>query len=529
MRPATVVLLYWWRLRAQPLQELLAGLGIAAGVALLFAVQVANTSIGGSVEQLVRGITGQSRCRCPPTTRAASARRCTAQVRAIDGVRSPRPCWSSAPGSAGRPASGTSTSSASRTRSPTLGGPLVSGFGGRFGPRLADALLLPEPLASERVGRAGEVRHALDTPARQSARPGLRDPRPDQIGTAIESPLVVAPLAYVQRLSGLPDRVTRVLVAVRPGSEARVRERAAGACRHAACGRAERRRRRLRRAGRRAERPVHGAVRGDLRDRRDPVHVQRDAADRARAAPARRRAATAGLQAPPGLLRSRSRRPCSVSSRRSSDCCSATCSPATSSTRRPATSPSRSPSAAQRMVDACNVALALAGGIGATFVATAPLLRDLFTRGPVDGVNRGEEEPGEAIGTRTRTNLAVCGAALLAERHCSRCSCRSRRWSRRAARRRDAGARSRRSSGTLRLLDDAQRRHPGSSLPVAVMELRSSLTRAIGTRRDRRARAVRHVAIEGAHRDLLHGWTSPPPRCWARPTCGSPQRATRTS
>ena len=56
----TLALLYLAHLRARPLPELLAVLGIAAGVALLFAVQVANKSVTGSFEQLSEDIAGRA-------------------------------------------------------------------------------------------------------------------------------------------------------------------------------------------------------------------------------------------------------------------------------------------------------------------------------------------------------------------------------------------------------------------------------------------------------------------------------------
>src|SRR5580692_714866 len=55
-------LLYFYgrRLRTRPVQELLAGVGIAIGVALVFAVQVANTSITDASSAIVRGIAGSA-------------------------------------------------------------------------------------------------------------------------------------------------------------------------------------------------------------------------------------------------------------------------------------------------------------------------------------------------------------------------------------------------------------------------------------------------------------------------------------
>ena len=61
MRPLGILYLYRVRLRARLVPEALAMVGIAVGVALLFASQVANTSLNGSVRQLTSGLVGQSR------------------------------------------------------------------------------------------------------------------------------------------------------------------------------------------------------------------------------------------------------------------------------------------------------------------------------------------------------------------------------------------------------------------------------------------------------------------------------------
>ena len=58
MKLRNLLFLYVQRVRTHPLQELIALAGIAVGVALVFAVQVANTSVSASVERLVRGTTG---------------------------------------------------------------------------------------------------------------------------------------------------------------------------------------------------------------------------------------------------------------------------------------------------------------------------------------------------------------------------------------------------------------------------------------------------------------------------------------
>jgi putative ABC transport system permease protein len=60
VKPSNVLLLYRVRLRARAVQECLAIVGIAAGVALLFASQVSSSSLQGSVGDLTHGIVGRA-------------------------------------------------------------------------------------------------------------------------------------------------------------------------------------------------------------------------------------------------------------------------------------------------------------------------------------------------------------------------------------------------------------------------------------------------------------------------------------
>src|ERR1700733_10998959 len=60
LRVGALLDLYRWRLREHRGQELLAGLGIAIGVALFFGVLIANTSLIGSTSQLIHTVTGSA-------------------------------------------------------------------------------------------------------------------------------------------------------------------------------------------------------------------------------------------------------------------------------------------------------------------------------------------------------------------------------------------------------------------------------------------------------------------------------------
>ncbi len=78
MRLANMLHLYRVRLRSRLLQECFAVVGIAAGVALLFASQIASNSLSSSVAQLSNGIVGSAKLHCSPAIRAGSTSACSA-------------------------------------------------------------------------------------------------------------------------------------------------------------------------------------------------------------------------------------------------------------------------------------------------------------------------------------------------------------------------------------------------------------------------------------------------------------------
>jgi putative ABC transport system permease protein len=86
VRVSMLLFLYRRRLRAHPLQELLAGVGIAVGVALVFGVLIANASLTGSVEKLVRGLSGSARLALVARSADGFPEQLTARVRRLPGV-----------------------------------------------------------------------------------------------------------------------------------------------------------------------------------------------------------------------------------------------------------------------------------------------------------------------------------------------------------------------------------------------------------------------------------------------------------
>lgn len=219
MRPTIPPWLYWLRVRKWPLQEVLAGVGIATGVALLFAVLVANGSVTGSVDRLVHGITGSSKYALVARDQQGFPAGVLKSVQADPNVRAAAPLVIERASLASRRSSATVELVGVTTDFADLSGRLVKSFGGLYGVRLANALLLPETVAAQLgVGPGDPLR--LDVFGRPLTVRVAAVVGKEQIGALADSPVVVGPLPFVQALSGLRGRVTHILVAPRAGRDA---------------------------------------------------------------------------------------------------------------------------------------------------------------------------------------------------------------------------------------------------------------------------------------------------------------------
>jgi putative ABC transport system permease protein len=213
-------------------QELFAILGIAAGVALLFASQVASQSLRSSVAELSHGITGQAKLQLLARDTGGMEAAMVAKVRKIRGVRVAAPLLEAsaeAEGPRGKESVELVGADASLRE---LNGELtrrteLEPFGG------IGAVVMPGPLAKhlgvERFGN--EV--TLKLFGRAERAPLYEQLGEGQIGGLVHSPVVVAPLFYAQELAGLRGRVSRILVEPAPGKEGTVRN----ALEHLAAGR----------------------------------------------------------------------------------------------------------------------------------------------------------------------------------------------------------------------------------------------------------------------------------------------------
>jgi putative ABC transport system permease protein len=229
------VLLYFYgrRLRTHPVQELLAGLGIAIGVALAFAVMVANGSVVASAGEVLRGITGSANLQVTAPDGRGFDERLLPGVRRVPGVVRAAPLLQQRGvlvGPDGREASVTLASidpslaslSGALTRSFVPGG-FQLGSGVMLPHATVDALGLPNPRPEGQAKPLPSVDvHVRGRASRVTVAAVLGR---DTIGSLTDAKLAVLTLEQLQRLSGLPRRITRILVEAEPGQEAAVARR----------------------------------------------------------------------------------------------------------------------------------------------------------------------------------------------------------------------------------------------------------------------------------------------------------------
>jgi putative ABC transport system permease protein len=228
MRLSALIYFYGRRLRTHPVQEALAGIGIAIGVALVFAVQVANDSITSASSQVVKSIVGSADLQVQARSASGFDERLADRVRALPGVQVAAPVLAltaAARGPSGHEitvqlaSADVSLTVIDRLRNIPLTSagpravllPSATANALRISTKFAAGIPAPLPLVSLQVrGRA--------VPVRVSAVLG-----PETAGALSNAWAVIAPLPAVQEFARLPGRITRVLVQSRPGMQARVR------------------------------------------------------------------------------------------------------------------------------------------------------------------------------------------------------------------------------------------------------------------------------------------------------------------
>jgi putative ABC transport system permease protein len=218
-----ILWLYRARLRARAVlvQECFAILGIAVGVALLFASQVASTSLTRSVSQLNSQIVGNTQFQLDARGPDGFDEGLLKAVRRVPGVQTALPVLE-------QQASVIGPRGVQRSVDLIGTDPRFAHFAGTLLRRFSAAQLaaqraiaLPAPIA------AGIGAGALETiqlqigasvvPTLLGATLGEAD-----IGGLVHSPIALAPVGYAQRLAGMIGRITRIFVQAQPGREREV-------------------------------------------------------------------------------------------------------------------------------------------------------------------------------------------------------------------------------------------------------------------------------------------------------------------
>ncbi len=220
LRVSALLDLYRWRLSNHKAQELLAGLGIAIGVALLFGVLVANSSLVSTAGQLVHGVTGKARFQLVARSPAGFQQRIARRVALLPGVRVAAPLLRENVVVAGPGGSesvqliGVADSEIALEGSATknLGSGALIVAGGLGLP--SDVATSIGAQANQRVTvLSGGDAHGVEVRAVLGSQ---------IVGPVANSPIVVTLLGMAQEITGKPRRVNQVLVQPERGKERQV-------------------------------------------------------------------------------------------------------------------------------------------------------------------------------------------------------------------------------------------------------------------------------------------------------------------
>jgi putative ABC transport system permease protein len=215
----TLLLFYRRHLRVQPLRELMAVVGVAAGVALLFAVQVAHRSITGSFEEIAHGVAGRATLELASRGPEGFRQGISEEVEHMPDVKAAAPIFEQSIVAVGPTGRRALTLVGATEQVAVLGGRLSLQFqrAGEGSPR--GTLVLTEPTAHAIGARPGSVLAILVGGRTEHLALAAAVPS-SKIGAVAESPVAAAPLPIAQSIAGAQGRVTRILIEPKAGHEA---------------------------------------------------------------------------------------------------------------------------------------------------------------------------------------------------------------------------------------------------------------------------------------------------------------------
>jgi putative ABC transport system permease protein len=217
----TLLLSYRSHLRVQPLRESMAVAGVAAGVALFFAVQIANTSVTGSLDEVVHGIAGRATLEVAARSPEGFDAGIVEQIASMPGVRALAPVLAQQAVVASPTATRALTLVGADERLAGLGGELSMSFQRAAETSRGGLLVLTERTAAAIGARRGAaVSIAVGGRTEQLTLAAVVPA--SRLGPLADSPIAATPLPVAQSLVGLPRRVTRVLLEPARGQESQV-------------------------------------------------------------------------------------------------------------------------------------------------------------------------------------------------------------------------------------------------------------------------------------------------------------------
>ncbi len=217
VRLSMLVHLYRVRLRSHAVQELLAGSGIAVGVALVLGVLVANTSLTGSAGELIHRVVGSARLQLSARSSEGLDQSLLPRSRRLPGVRVAAAVLRenvAVVGPRGR--------DAVQILGVTPAVVTLGGLGNRdFGPggfTFAGGLILPASVAAATGAEPGTEVTVLARGVARTVKVGAVLSS-SMFGALASSPVALAQLRVAQRLTGLPQRASEILVEPRRGDD----------------------------------------------------------------------------------------------------------------------------------------------------------------------------------------------------------------------------------------------------------------------------------------------------------------------
>jgi putative ABC transport system permease protein len=207
--------------RAVLVQEVFAILGIAVGVALLFASQIASTSLTHSAAQLNTQLVGSAQLQLDARGPEGFGEGLLARVRDIPGVQVSLPIYERQVDVIGRGGERSVDLIGVDPHSVRASGALLRRFSARQLVSLR-AIALPEPVAGE-IGAGPLVPIKLQIGARRVETLLGATLGEATIGGLVHSPIAVASIGYVQRLADASGRITRIFVRYDPAQASQAR------------------------------------------------------------------------------------------------------------------------------------------------------------------------------------------------------------------------------------------------------------------------------------------------------------------